>query len=164
MSILEDYANECMYARDAWFIDKILELNPEEKRIIGQLNTEKLTTLVEHQRIWPGHPKHFPGAVAIQMTATLGQLYAIYVLGLRATEGWVGFGTHIKKAKFGALGVIGPTVEAKATCIRARQFRGTWFTDFEFEYTQNSKLLYASTQTAAWIQGNPSGKTNENGP
>ena len=163
MSILENYAQESMYTREAWFIDEVLEVNADAQRVVGLLHTEHLKTLVEQQRVWPGHPKHFPGAVAIQMTATLGQLYAIYVLGLRATEGWVGFGTHIKKAKFGALGEIGPVVRAQATCIRARQIRGTWFTDFEFEYTQNGKLLYASTQTAAWVQGEPPGTPPENG-
>ena len=155
MSILEDYEKECMYERDAWFIDEIIEIDSVNQRVIGRLDTSKLTTLVSQQRVWPGHPKHFPGAVAVQMTATLGQLHAIYILGLRATEGWVGFGTHIKTAKFGALGEIGPEVIAQVTCLRDRQIRGTWFTDYAFEYTQKGKRLYTSTQTAAWVQGTP---------
>ena len=35
MSILENYAQECMYERDAWFIDEVLEINPEAKRVVG---------------------------------------------------------------------------------------------------------------------------------
>lgn len=152
MSILEDYKNESMYTPDAWFIDEVLSIDAASKQVIARLDTNNIQTLVDSQRVWPGHPKHFPGAVAVQMTATLGQLYAIYILGLRATEGWVGFGTHIKRAKFGALGTIGDDVIATVTCTRARTIRGTWFTDFTFEYTQNGTVLYESQQTAAWVK------------
>lgn len=151
MAIPDDFSEECLYGPEAWCLHDVLEIDVEGQRVVGWLDTTRLELLVANQRAVPGHPKHLPGAVAIQMTGTLGQLHAVYVLGLRATEGWVGFGTHIEKAKFGSLGEIGPPVIATLQCTRRRQFRGTWFTNYHFVFTQEERLLYESNQTAAWF-------------
>ena len=44
MSILEDYENECMYDRSAWFIDEVLTIDKENQRIIGRLDTLERTS------------------------------------------------------------------------------------------------------------------------
>lgn len=160
-AILDDFAGESMYARDAWFLHEILELDTEAKRLVGRLDTTRLGFLVDQQRDWPLHERHLPGAVAVQMTATLGQLYAIHLKGLRASEGWVGFGTHIHKAKFGNLGRIGPPVEAAVTGVRERRLRGTWFLELAFRYTQEGKDLYVSTQTSAFVQSEHRGALDD---
>ena len=158
MALPADYEDECLYGPEAWFITDILEIDRENHRIVATLDTERLETLVNAQRVWPGHPKHLPGAVAIQMTGTLGHLHAVYCMDLRATEGWVGFGTHIKRARFGKLGTIGEQVIAHAECTRKRQMRGTWFMDYSFRFEQGGQVLYESTQTAAWF------RTDHRGP
>ncbi|MEZ4321017.1 MAG: hypothetical protein R3F61_26295 [Myxococcota bacterium] len=151
MPLPPDFAEECLYRPEAWFLHDV-RLEPEHSRIVGICDTTRLGPLVDAQRTWPGHPKHLPGAVVIQITGTLGQLYAGYVLDMRATDGWVGFGTHIHHARFRKLGEIGPPVECEATLLSKRTLRGTVFTRFRFLFRQEGGECYLSEQTAAWVQ------------
>jgi len=116
------------------------------------MDTTQLGVLVDPQRLVAGHVKHVPGVCVIQATGTLGQLWAVFGLGLKPSEGWAGYGTHIKKARFGQMGEIGPAVLAQATCTKQRQIRGTWFCDFSFRFSQDDRTLYTSEQTAAWVK------------
>ena len=109
MPLPEDFADLALYDERAWFLTDA-RFEPENERVVATCDTTRLGTMVDAQRVVPGHPKHFPGAVAIQITGTLGQLYATYILGLKITDGWVGFGTHIHDARFRGLGIIGPPV------------------------------------------------------
>lgn len=152
MPIPEDFAAEALYAPDAWYVHDVLELDKEAGRLVGLVDTTRLGPLVDAQVERPGHPKHFPGAIAIQITGTLGQLHAMYVLGLRASEGWSGFGTHILEAKFGALGRIGPPVHAACQATRVREVRRTTFVDYTFTFTQEGTPIYESRQRAAWFR------------
>ncbi|MCB9780696.1 MAG: hypothetical protein H6742_19165 [Alphaproteobacteria bacterium] len=158
MPLPEDFASECLYRPDAWFVHDLIELDRDGDRVVARVDTTRLGPLVDAQRVWPGHDKHFPGAIAIQITGTLGQLHAAYLAGLRATDGWFGFGTHIKKARFPRMGIIGPPVTTTLTCTRRRNFRGTWFFDYDFQYEQEGAVIYESTQTAAW------GRSEHRGP
>jgi len=145
-----DFAEEGLYTADSWFVHDVLEV--DENHVKVRIDTTQLGPLVAAQRVVPGHPKHFPGAVAIQVTGTLGQLHAVYGRGLRATEGWAGFGTHIKNARFPSMGEIGPEVIAEATCTKFRKFRGTWFGTYQFRFTQGDRVIYESEQSAGWHQ------------
>ena len=69
-------------------------------RVVCRVDTTKLGPLVDAQRPHTGHTRHVPGAIMVQITGTLGNLHAVYVLGLRVSEGWVGFGTHVRNARF----------------------------------------------------------------
>lgn len=150
MPIPPDFASESLYDPTQWYIHDVLELDPDANRVVALIDTTRLGPLVEAQRPWPGHPPHLPGAVAIQVTGTLGNLHAVYCLGLRMTEGWVGYGTHVRNARFRRLATIGPPVIAAATCTRRRELRGTWFVDFTFRFEQEGEPVYESEQTAAW--------------
>lgn len=152
MPLPEDYAAESLYRPEAWFVHDLEEINKEEQRIVGIIDTTKLGFLVDAQVERPGHPKHFPGSVAIQATGTLGQLHAIYILGLRFTEGWTGFGTHIHEARFRKLGEIGPPVRAICTATRVRNLRSTIFVDYEYVFSQEGETIYQSKQRAAWVK------------
>lgn len=151
MPLPEDFERLALYDESAWFLTDA-RFEPEHQRIVGTCDTTKLGPLVDAQRVVPGHPKHFPGAVAIQLTGTLGQLYATYVLGLKVDEGWVGFGTHIHDARFRGLGRIGPPVTATATLVSEREVWGTLFTRFRFLFEQEGTTIFRSEQTAAWVK------------
>ncbi|MCB9679659.1 MAG: hypothetical protein H6737_31420 [Alphaproteobacteria bacterium] len=151
MPLPADFDQQCMYTEDAWFLTD-WRAEPEAQRIVGLCDTTRLGPLVDAQRPWPGHPKHLPGAVVIQITGTLGQLFAAYLLDMPATEGWVGFGTHIHSARFRRIGEIGPPVECTATLLAKRTLRDTVFTRFGFLFTQSGLEVYRSEQTAAWVQ------------
>jgi hypothetical protein len=152
---LKDFETEALYARDCWFVHRLLDVDTDQRMILAELDTTRIGRLVDAQRVVAGHPQHLPAAAVIQMTGTLGHLFAVYVKGLRTTDGWSGFGTHIRKARFPRIGTIGPPVLATATCTRERQLRGTWFCDFHFHLEQEGQAVYTSDQTAAWIH-NPS--------
>lgn len=151
MPIPADFIHECLYEPSAWFLVDA-DLFPDEGRVVGICDTTRLGPLVDAQRTWPGHDKHLPGAVMIQITGTLGQLMSSYVLGLRATDGWVGFGTHIHDAKFSRLGKIGPIVTCEAKLETNRRFRDSRFTRIAFRFEQEGEDIYTSSQTAAWFR------------
>ena len=150
MPLPDDFERESLYAPDQWYLHDVLELDESNHRVVGLLDTTRIGRVVEAQRPWPAHPKHLPGAVAIQMTGTLGNLHAVYLMGLRLTEGWVGYGTHVTTARFKKMGAIGPPILATATSTRRRHLRGTWFIDYTFHFEQEGELVYTSQQTAAW--------------
>lgn len=149
MPMPEDFAQYCMYERRSWFVHDLVEVDPDNDRLVAIMRTTDLGPLVEDQRVLPGHPKHVPAACMIQATGTLGMLHAVYVMDLR---GWAGFGTHVKEARFGGMGVIGPDVVLNVQATRRRKLRSTWFVDYAFHFVQEDRELYRSTQTAAWIK------------
>jgi len=156
MPMPPDFEEQCLYSPDAWFIQD-LAMFPDDDRIVGICDTTKLGPIVDAQRPWPGHPKHLPGAVVIQITGTLGQLYAAYMLGLPATEGWVGFGTHVHKARFRRMGEIGPPIECEAKMLSKRTMRNTVFIRFRFLFSQDGEECYLSEQSAAFVQSDHRG-------
>jgi len=148
----DDFHTESLYAPDCWYLHDLVELDRDAQRIVGWTDTTRLGALVDAQQPWPGHPKHVPGAVAIQLTGTLGNLHAAYLLDLRPSQGWVGYGTHLRNARFRKMGQIGPPMISHAVCTRHRNLRGTWFLDYSFTFEQDGEVLYESTQTAAWVR------------
>lgn len=87
------------------------------------------------------------------MTGTLGNLHAVYVLDLRPSQGWTGFGTHMSAARFPALGTIGPPLLAEVHATRVRRLRGRHFVEYRYRLEQEGRLLYEASQTAMWFQG-----------
>jgi hypothetical protein len=152
MPLPPDFAAESLYTEDRWYIHDLLELDAEAGRVVGVLDTTRLEAETVHQRPWPGHHKHVPGAVQLQITATLGNLHAVYVLGLRPSEGWIGYGTHITDARFAGMGRIGPPVVCTLTAGRVRTVRGTKFVSYAFRYEQEGQPIYLSNQIAAWTR------------
>jgi hypothetical protein len=78
----------------------------------------------------------------------------VYCLGLRPSAGWVGFGTHLKLARFPTMGVIGPPLDLHLKTLRSRNLRGTVFNDYRFDFVQEGRKVYESEQTAAFFDGN----------
>lgn len=152
MSMPPDFAAESLYAPEAWFIHDLLEVDRGAGRLVGRCDTTRLGALVDAQIERPKHPKHVPGAIAIQITGTLALLHAVYVLDMRPTQGWAGFGTHIHEAKFQRMGAIGPAMDCAIEQLSRREIRGTVFTRYRFTYEQEGQVVYRSEQTAAWVR------------
>lgn len=152
LDILDDFAAESLYEREHWYVHEVVEHG--EDFLIGICDTN---TLVEHplvlaQRPWPGQPKHVPGAVMVQITGTLGNIHAVAVLGLRMSEGWVGFGTNILEAKFRGLGKLGPPLRCELRVEDHRELRGQRFVTYAFRYEQEGRAIYTSRQRASWLR------------
>jgi hypothetical protein len=150
MPLPDDFATESLYTPDQWFVHDLVSFDVEAHRLVTSTDTSRLGPLVDAQRPLPGHPKHVPGAVVIQITGTIGVLHAAYGLGLRPSKGWVGFGTAIRQARFRRLGTIGAPIIATAECTRHRHLRGTWHLEYRFHFAQDGETLYESEQSAAW--------------
>jgi hypothetical protein len=155
MPLPPDFAAECLYAADHWYVHDLLDLDPERGRVLGRVDTTRLGALVDAQNATPGHPRHVPGAVMVQITGTLGNLHAVYILGLRPSQGWVGFGTHIRNARFPGVGKIGPPMEVELLATRVRRFHGKHFVEYGFRYEQEGREIYAAQHAAIWFQGEP---------
>lgn len=150
MGIPADFASECLYDRDHWYIHDLLSLDRETHEVVALIDTTRLGPLVDAQQPWPGHVKHVPGAIAVQVTGTLGNLHAVYAMGLRPSAGWVGYGTHLESARFRRIATIGPPVIARAIAHKRRQLRGAWFLGYRFTFAQEGEVVYESEQTAVW--------------
>lgn len=150
----DDFEVESLYTPDQWYVDDVLEVTKERVRAIT--DTSKMGAVVAAQKPWPGQPKHVPGILMIQITGTLGNIHAVYGLGLKMTEGWVGFGTHIHEASFRNLGEIGPPIELELVADKVKSVRGQTFGRYSFRFEQAGKLLYTSKQTAVWTRNVPS--------
>lgn len=155
---LQAFEAESLYAPAAWFVHRLVSLSEDELR--ATMDTNRIGWLVGQQVVLPGHPAHLPAAVAIQCTGTLGQLYAVYGMGLRRHDGWTGFGTHIHRARFRRMGEIGPPLDLRLRCTRKRTLMGTRFCDFEFLFEQQGEAVYESHQTAAWRRAPPAEATS----
>lgn len=153
MSLPADFAAECLYRQDHWYLTELTELDAASGVIRGRVDTTRLGSAVDAQVETPGHPKHVPGAVMVQLTGTLGNLHAVYVLGLRMSQGWSGFGTHVRHAKFPSLGKIGPIMDVELTVVRHRIFRERHFCTYGFRYVQEGREVYVSEQSAIWFHG-----------
>ena len=129
-----------------------MKIDAERNRVVTVTHTDQLGMLVEAQKDWPLQPKHIPGAVMIQLSSTLGNLHAVYVLGLRMTEGWVGFGTGIRKARFHRIGAIGPPMTSTLEANHIKRTRDRVFATYTFEYSQDDRLLYTATHSAIWTR------------
>lgn len=152
MPIPPDFADECLYGPDAWFVHDLVEVDAEDRRVVGRLDTTRIGWLVDQQREVGGHERHLPGAVCVQMTGTLANLLAVYALDMRTSAGWFGYGTHVHHAKFPTLGLIGPPVLAECRALTVRDIRRTRFVRYAFRYTQDEREVYLSEQTAAWLR------------
>lgn len=152
MAFPEDFAPESLYTRDQWYIDELAELDLDH--VVGICDTAKLadSPIVQAQRPWPGQPKHVPGIIMVQITGTLGNIHAVMALGLRMSEGWVGFGTNILSAKFRGLGRIGPPLRCELKVEDRRELKGQIFITYGFRYEQDGKVVYSSRQRASWAR------------
>lgn len=150
MPLPDDFETESLYTRDQWYVHDLVSLDKEAGVLRATTDTTQFGAVVAAQKPWPGHPPHVPGILMIQITGTLGNLHAVYGLGLRMTEGWVGFGTHIHDASFRNLGEIGPEIQLELKVERVKVVRGATFAKYAFRFEQAGKLLYTSKQTAVW--------------
>lgn len=151
MPLPEDFEKECLYQPSSWFVHDLISV--QEQSVKALTDTTRLGELVSAQNDLAGHPRHVPGAVMVQITGTLGNLHAVYGLGLRVSEGWVGFGTHVRSARFPSIGKIGPVMEVALEAHKIRRIRGRWFVEYRFTYTQEERVIYQSEQAAVWAPG-----------
>ena len=145
------FVADCPYAAEAILFDEIVELDRDAGRLVARMPTHDLLPLTDLQRADPvRHPRHVSGALMVHVTAMLGFAHAYFVLGLRHADGWIGYGTHIHRARYGRLARIGPPLVLECRATQVRRIRGSIYVRYAFRFEQNGALVYESEQGAVW--------------
>jgi 3-hydroxymyristoyl/3-hydroxydecanoyl-(acyl carrier protein) dehydratase len=72
------------------------------------------------------------------------------VLGLRHSEGWVGYGGAVHKARFKALAKPGSPLLLECKATQMRRTPKQVLARYDFRFTQEGVLVYEGDQTALW--------------
>jgi hypothetical protein len=154
MALDEGFVEECPYAEEALLIDEILEVDRSGPgRVRARMPTTADLPLTRDQRVHPiRHPRHVNGALMVHATAILGFVHAYYVLDLRFAEGWIGYGTHIKSARFPRMATVDRPLELTCQATELRRIRGSIFARYDFTFTQGGDLVYEGDGSAIWTR------------
>ncbi|MGZ3697086.1 MAG: hypothetical protein ACXWP5_03245 [Bdellovibrionota bacterium] len=151
---LQKFLKSFIYSENAFYIDRVLKMDPEKKEIEGLVRTDREWPIGREQRGDPKlHPRHVSGPELILMTGNLGCLHAYFFHQCRWDEGWVGFGNRIHRADFKRLAQIGPDLLLRSRETRTRVGASRVMMRFDFEFTQDGKVVYSGDQSAMFFKG-----------
>ena len=88
----------------------------------------------------------------IHMTGVAGMVHAFYVLGLRHSEGWVGYGGAIHRGRFKSLAPPGEPIEIACKATRVRRREKSIMARYDLRFTQSGNEVYHGDQTAMWMK------------
>jgi 3-hydroxymyristoyl/3-hydroxydecanoyl-(acyl carrier protein) dehydratase len=152
----EVFLAELLYDPEVLLLDELLEIDPEQSLVRARLRVDETLPLTAHQRTHPErHPRHLAGGLILHATGSLGFVHAYYLLDLRTSEGWTGYGTHIHRAVF--RGLIEPGDEVEATCRATRLRLGDerHVVRYAFDFRRDGKRVYEGDPTARWFRVTP---------
>lgn len=157
------FLSELLYDPEVLFFDGLLEVNKEASRVKCRMPTLDSMPFTRSQRVHPQkHPRHVAGAVLVHATGMLGCIHTYYVLGLKHSEGWTGYGTHIHSAKFRKLVPPGEPIIATCTALKTRSGRSRHLVRYGFLFEHEGDVCYESEQTAMWMNVNDPANAAEN--
>jgi len=140
------------YGEEAFLIDEIAKLDARRRAVQAYMDTNRYLPLAQYQRVRPGHPSHVSGSEIIMATANLGCLHAWFFHGCRWDEGWVAFGSRIQRAEFKNLALVGPPLELGSREVKSRIGPNRATIWFEYEFSQEGRLVYFGDQTATFLR------------
>ena len=149
---MQRFRDTFMYRDDAFLVDEILRMDPEERVIEALLDTTRPLPFADSQRVSAIHPAHVSGAELIMVTGSLGCLHAWFFHGCRWDEGWTGFGNRIHRADFRTLGRRGPPLHLESREIRSRRQAERVVLRYEFRFEQEDELIYFGEQSAMFVK------------
>jgi hypothetical protein len=148
-----DFIADCPYAPEGIVIDKILEVDRENSRLLARMPSHEDLPLTRAQRVHPlFHPRHVAGGLMVHVTGIVGFAHAYYITDLRHAEGWIGFGARIHSARFHALAEPGEPLLIECRASRVRKGPRRVLGRYEFRFTQAGKLVYSGDQTAIFMK------------
>ena len=86
------------------------------------------------------------------MTGMVGFVHSYYVLGLRHSAGWIGYGGRIYSGKFLALAPPGEPLLLECTATQVRRLPKSVFARYQLTFTQAGKTIYTGDQSAMWVR------------
>lgn len=153
MKLDEAFIADCPYAPEALLIDELLEVDREKSMVRVSMPAHAELPLTRSQRVHPKkHPQHVSGGLMVHMTGMVGFVHAYYVLDLRHSDGWTGYGVKIHHARFHNLAVMGEPLILKGWTTQLRRGAKNILGRYGLEFTQGGKLIYEGDQTAMWTK------------
>lgn len=147
------FVEECFYELDGLMIDDVLEVDREASLIRARMPTHEDLPLTRLQKVHPvRHPRHVSGGLMVHMTGVAGMVHAYYVLDLRHSDGWVGYGGAIHRARFKNLAKPGPPIEIRCQATRLRRREKSVMARYDLLFSQEGKPVYEGDQTAMWVK------------
>ncbi len=141
------------YDPQVLLFDQLLEADAERRLVRCRMPTERPLPFTDQQRVHPTrHPRHVAGAVMVHATGMLGFVHAYYLLGLRHSAGWVGYGSNIHKVAFRKLVPPGTPIEATCTATKQRLGKSRHVIRYSFEFTHEGDVCYEGDQSAFWLR------------
>jgi|TARA_B100002003_G_scaffold214930_1_gene213425 hypothetical protein len=160
---LARFRESFLYREEAFLVDRVTEVRPDEKLLRAQLDTTRPFPYAQFQRNGVHHPPHVAGADLIAITGSLGCLHVWLFYGVRWKEGWTGFGNRIHRADFKKLARLGPPLELTSRETRVRVGERRIVLRLEFEFRQRGKIVYFGDQTAMFLKSPDFSNTLETG-
>lgn len=153
MALDPAFAADCPYGPGGLLIDDVVEVDMEASRVVARMPTHNDLPLTREQRAHPvKHPQHVSGGLMVHMTGMVGFAHAYYVLGLRHSEGWIGYGGRIHSARFVAMAVPGEPLMLECKATQLRKSATKILARYTFAFSQNDTLVYKGDQTALWLR------------
>lgn len=153
MALDPDFVKDCLYYPDGLLIDEVLAVDEAQSLVRVRMPTHADLPLTREQRVDPViHPRHVSGGLMVHMTGVAAFAHFYYVLGLRHSQRWTGYGVRIQDARFHALAKVGPPLVLECKALRTRKRGMHLLVQYEFKFYQDDKLVYEGQQTAMWMQ------------
>jgi hypothetical protein len=145
------FVADCPYGPGGLLLDDIVEIDRTNGRVVARMPTHDELPLTREQRAHPTrHPRHVSGGLMVHMTGMVGFVHAYYVLGLKHTEGWIGYGGRIHSARFKALARPGEPMMLECQATQVRRMPKSVLARYAFRFRQGPTLIYEGDQTALW--------------
>jgi hypothetical protein len=146
-----DFLQDLPYDPSVLMFDRLLVLDRNGSRVVCRMPTNGEIPLTDRQRVHPErHPRHVAGGALVHATGMLGFVHAYYLLGLRHSRGWIGYGTHIHGATFRKLVPPGTPIECSCTATKLRLGRRRHVVRYSFEFLHEGEVCYEGDQSAMW--------------
>ena len=144
---------DCPYGPDGLLLDEVLRIDRAAGLVVARMPTHDDLPLTREQRVHPTrHPRHVSGGLMVHMTGMVAFLHAYYVLDLRHSDGWIGYGGRIHAARFKALARPGEPLELTCQTKQLRRTPRSVLGRYDFRFTQQGTLIYEGDQTALWTK------------
>ena len=151
MPLSEEFLADCLYGPEGILLDEVLLVDKAQSLVRVRMPTRDDLPITAAQRVDPiKHPRHVSGGLMIHMTGVAAFVHFFYVLELRHSLGWTGYGVRIHQARFHALARIGAPIEIECRATKVRNLAGKMLARYDFKFTQEGQLVYEGDQTAMW--------------
>lgn len=152
MPLDPDFIADCPYGPGGMLLDEVLEVDPDQNRIVVRMPTSAEQPITREQRVDPvRHPRHVSGGLMVHMSGVAGYAHFYHLLGLRHRDGWVGFGGRIRSGRFHNLANVEQPLIISCRCTQERRGEVRIVSRYALEFSQAGRLVYSGDHTAFWV-------------